>query len=56
MLTKPVVIERDSEPDTWSVEQTDRTDGDVYLTVFYGPDSEERARAYAEFLEWRSGP
>lgn len=56
MRTKPEVVERNMEPGVWAVEQIEEPEGDCYVTIFYGPDSEERARAYAEFLEWKSGP
>lgn len=56
MMTKPEIVERNDTPGVWAVEQIDESNGDCYVTVFYGPDSEERARAYAEWLEWKSGP
>lgn len=56
MITKPQVVERNDERGVWAVEQIDEPQGDCYVTVFYGPEAEERARAYAEWLEWNSGP
>lgn len=36
--------------DTWRVEAIDdEKDGQVYVTIFAGPEAEERAREYAEF-------
>lgn len=35
---------------TWRVDAIDyEGDGRCYLTIFYGPDAEERAREYAAF-------
>jgi hypothetical protein len=56
MLKQPVVVAKNDTPGVWAVEQIDETNDDCYTTVFYGPSSEERARAYAEFLELKSGP
>jgi hypothetical protein len=42
------VVERRDAPGVWSVEAIDDVnEGDVYSVVFYGPDSESRAREYA---------
>lgn len=42
------VYPRDSEPTSWAVEAANtKGDGEVYLTVFYGPDSRPRALEYA---------
>lgn len=41
------VVERKDSPGTWSVEAIDnQNEGACYVTVFYGPDSEARAREY----------
>ena len=43
------VYERHDEPGVWAVERIDMAgDGDCYVSVFYGPRSEQRARAYAD--------
>ncbi|MBT3071676.1 hypothetical protein KKP04_12465 [Rhodomicrobium sp. Az07] len=42
------IVERHDAPGVWSVEVVDNEhEGAVYSAVFYGPDSEERAREYA---------
>lgn len=42
------VVERSDAPGVWSVEAIDdKNEGACYTTVFYGPDSENRAREYA---------
>ena len=42
------VVERKDAPGVWSVEAIDHaSDGDCYVTVFYGPRSRERAAEYA---------
>ncbi len=51
MLTKPEVLERNDERGVWCVEQIDEPEGECYVTVFYGPNSEQRAKAYAEYLD-----
>jgi len=46
------VVERSDAPGTWSVEIIDYDDeGSSYVTAFYGPHSEERARSYADWCE-----
>ena len=50
MLSKPQTYQRRDDPEVWSVDQFD-DDGGCYVTSFYGPESEARARAYARFLE-----
>jgi hypothetical protein len=34
-------------PNDWHVEAIDMDSGDIFVAVFSGPDSEERAREYA---------
>ena len=42
------VVERLDTPGTWSVEAINAFgDGEIYLAIFSGPDSEVRAREYA---------
>lgn len=42
------VVERNDQPGAWSVEAIDHdADGSCYVTVFYGPRSQERAQEYA---------
>ena len=42
------VVERRDDPGVWAVEIIDHEDeGSCYVTAFYGPRSEERARSYA---------
>ncbi len=36
-------------PSDWRVESTDIKSGDVFVTVFAGPDARERAEEYAQF-------
>lgn len=36
-------------PNDWHVEMIDSETGDIYQTVFSGPDAEGRAREYAEW-------
>jgi hypothetical protein len=39
--------------EAWRVEAIDMpNDGDIYITVFHGPDAEHRAREYAK---WKYG-
>jgi hypothetical protein len=38
-------------PNDWRVETIDRDSGDIFVAVFSGPDSEPRAREYAEWQE-----
>lgn len=39
--------------DTWRVEAiNEQGDGEVYVTIFSGPDAEERAHEYAD---WKNG-
>ncbi len=38
-------------PNDWHVEAIDKDSGDIFVAVFSGPDSEERAREYAD---WKS--
>lgn len=35
----------------WRVEAIDRESGDCFVTIFSGPDSEERAKEYAAWKE-----
>jgi len=42
------VCERRNEPGTWSTERIG-SDGEIYLAVFYGPDSRALAEEYARF-------
>ncbi|MFN3465888.1 MAG: hypothetical protein ACK4X1_17610 [Terricaulis sp.] len=43
------VVERKDSPGVWSVEAIgNASDGEVYLTLFSGPDAHERAREYAQ--------
>lgn len=44
------VLESTAEPGVWRVEQIDVKSGDCYVTNFYGPDSEQRARRYFAML------
>jgi len=44
--------ERKDEPGTWATERIG-SDGEVYLAVFYGPDSRDRASEYALFKNCR---
>ena len=42
------VVERRDTPGDWSVEAVNIAgDGEIYLAIFPGPDSEARAREYA---------
>lgn len=44
------VVERHDAPGVWSVEAIDdANEGDVESVVFYGKESEVRAREYAKF-------
>lgn len=44
------VYERKGEPGVWAVEEiNDEGDGEVYLTVFSGPDAKFRADEYWVF-------
>lgn len=39
--------------DTWRVEAiNERGDGEIYVTIFSGPNAEERAHEYAD---WKNG-
>lgn len=45
------VVKREDQRDLWSVEMIDHEgEGTCYVTVFYGPNSQSRAREYALFL------
>jgi hypothetical protein len=47
------VVKDSTLMDAWRVEAIDvKQDGEVYVTIFSGPDAEERAREYAD---WKSG-
>lgn len=42
------IVERKDAPGTWSVEAIEQAgDGACYSAVFYGPDSQVRAKEYA---------
>lgn len=41
-----------TEPGSWRVEAIDTQSGDCFVTIFYGPDSQQRA---AEYAEWKNG-
>ena len=41
------VYERRDEPGVWATEAFG-SDGECYLAKFYGPEAEDRARAYAK--------
>ncbi|WP_041544826.1 MULTISPECIES: hypothetical protein [Chelativorans] len=44
------VVERHDAPGIWSVEIINYDDeGSVYVTMFFGPRSQERAEEYAEW-------
>lgn len=44
------VLERKNAPGVWTVEILDYNDeGACYVTAFHGPNSEKRARAYADW-------
>ena len=44
------VVERRDTPGAWAVEAINYSgDGEVYLTVFTGPDARARAKEYAQF-------
>ena len=44
------VEERKDQPGVWTVEAIDSSgDGDIYQTLFIGPEARERAREYAQF-------
>lgn len=43
------VVQSNVEIDTWVVEAIG-SEGEVYKTNFYGPDSENRAKEYAEYM------
>ena len=46
------VLERKTEPGVWSVEIIDyQNEGSIYLTNFYGPDSEKRAKDYVRWQQ-----
>ena len=38
-------------PTEWHVEIIDTDSGDIFVALFSGPDSEERAREYASWQE-----
>lgn len=38
-------------PNDWHVEAIDTKTGDIFQTVFSGPDSDKRAREYATWQE-----
>jgi hypothetical protein len=38
-------------PNDWHVETIDSDSGDIFVALFSGPDSEERAREYAKWQE-----
>jgi hypothetical protein len=38
-------------PNDWRVEAIDSKNGDIYVAVFSGPDSEQRAREYAAWQQ-----
>jgi hypothetical protein len=40
-------------PNDWHVEAIDTNTGDVFQTVFAGPDAEQRAKEYADWQESR---
>jgi hypothetical protein len=54
-MPKAHVLQRfmdEDQPGVWSVEVVDRFgDGEMEMTVFYGPYSEIRARQYAALAE-----
>jgi hypothetical protein len=44
------VEERRNEPGVWTVEAIDiNGDGDIYQSLFLGPNAEQRAHEYARF-------
>lgn len=44
----PEVFESKTEPDEWRVKVIDRDgEGECYVTIFSGPQAEERAKTYA---------
>jgi hypothetical protein len=44
------VVERNDQPGVWTVEAIDIAgDGDIYQTLFVGPEARERASEYAQF-------
>jgi len=47
------VVKDRTTMDTWRVEAIDtQGDGEVYVTIFSGPDAEQRAREYSD---WKNG-
>jgi hypothetical protein len=38
-------------PNEWRVEAIDSKTGDIYVAIFSGPDSEQRAREYAAWQQ-----
>ena len=47
------VVKDRTAMDTWRVEAINQEgDGEVFVTIFSGPDSEARAREYAD---WKNG-
>jgi len=45
------IVEMKDEPNVFAVEVIDyEDDGVCYVTAFYGPSSQERAKAFAETL------
>jgi hypothetical protein len=45
-----MVFEDDEEEGAWRVDYFD-TDGGCYVTIFLGPQAEQRARAYGDALK-----
>ena len=46
-----VTESRDVPPGEWRAEAIDYdSEGECYVTIFAGPDAEQRARAYAQWM------